>query len=236
MHVVVAEDDRIQRERVTRLIARLRPEWTQVAQVATTAGVFRAVAELQPDILVLDIHMDERDPRWIRQLPSGLAVVFTTVDASLAAEAFDLCAADYVMKPLRPIRMEQAFDRVEARLRALGHVPRSERGPPLAAVVAARGNDLLVIQTDDICYLQSDHKYTRVVSAMQEGLVRTSIAEFERRLDPRYFRRIHRGTLLNLRMTQRIWRDEAGKLRVRMRCPGSDLQVSKPYESVFKVL
>ena len=218
------------------MISRLRPEWTQVAHAASAEGVMAAIADLHPQVLVLDIHLEGCDPRWIRQLPPDSAVVFTTVDPTLAVDAFQIAAADYVLKPLVPARMDRAFERVESRLREIGLRPPPDEMSPLATVVAARGVDLVLFQADDICYLQADNKYTRVVSIEQEGLVRTTIAEFERRLDRRYFKRIHRGTLINVRMAQRIWRDELGRLRVRMPCPGSDLYVSRPYESVFRVL
>lgn len=236
MDVVVGEDDPIQRERVVRMISRLRPAWRQVAQAGTADGVLAALEDLQPHILVLDIHLDGEDPRWIRRLPSGVAVIFTTVDPSMAVDAFDVSAADYVLKPLEPSRLDRAFERAELRLRELDSHAAPPDTTPLATVVAARGSDLVLFDADDICYLQADNKYTRVVSRTQEGLARTTIAEFERRLDPRYFKRIHRGTLLNLRMAQRIWRDELGRLRVGLPCPGSDLYISRPYEGVFQVL
>jgi DNA-binding LytR/AlgR family response regulator len=237
MDVVVGEDDPIQRERVIRMISRLRPAWRQVAQAGTADGVLAALESLQPDILVLDIHLDGEGPRWIRRLPSGVAVIFTTVDSSMAVDAFDVSAADYVLKPLEPTRLDRAFERAELRLRAMGTPPDPLAGyTPLSTVVAARGADLVLFQVDDICYLQADNKYTRIVSRTQEGLVRTTIAEFERRLDPRHFKRIHRGTLLNMRMAQRIWRDDLGRLRVQLPCAGGDLYISRPYEGVFRVL
>jgi len=236
MDVVVGEDDPIQRERVSRMIGGLRPAWRQVAHAGTAAGVLAALDDLHPHVLVLDIHLDGEDPRWIRRLPPDIAVIFTTVDASMAVDAFELAAADYVLKPLQPNRLDKAFERAEARLREMGNRQTATEQPTLATVVAARGADLVLFQSEDICYLQADNKYTRIVSAMQEGLVRTTIAEFERRLDPRYFKRIHRSTLLNVRMAQRIWRDELGRLRVRLPSAGSDLYVSRAYESVFRVL
>ena len=236
MDVVVGEDDPVQRERLVRMISRLRPQWTQVAHTATSEGVLAAVAEWRPQVLVLDIHLRDCDPRWIRRLPGDAAVVFTTVDPTLAVDAFQIAAADYVLKPLAPSRMNQAFERAEARLREIGFRMSNVESAPLTTVVAAQGNELVLFQPDDICYLQADNKYTRVVSVEQEGWVRTTIAEFERRLDARFFKRIHRSTLLNLRMARRIWRDELGRLRVRLPCAGADLQVSRAFEAVFKVM
>ncbi|MCZ2498652.1 response regulator [Xylophilus sp. Kf1] len=233
MDVVVGEDDLVQRERLARMVALLRPEWTQVAHVSSADGVIAALADFRPDILLLDIHLGSEDPGWIRRLPRDVVIIFITGDPTLAVDAFDLAAVDYLVKPLLHARLEKAFQRAERRL-----VERiGDRGPPAAlqTVVAARGSELVMFHVDEICYLQSDNKYTRLVSATQNGLARTSIAQFERRLDPRFFKRIHRGTLVNLRQVQRVWRDETGRLRVQLPCPGDDLQVSRTFESVFRV-
>ena len=234
MDVVVGEDDLLQRERLARMIKLLRPEWTQVAHLSTANGVLAAVADFRPDVLVLDIHLGGEDPRWIRRLPRDAVIIFVTGDPALAIDAFNLSAVDYLMKPVLHSRLEKAFERAESRMR---EVALEKDADPVAldTVVAARGTELVMFHASDLCYLQSDNKYTRLVSAAQEGLVRTTISEFERRLDPRFFKRIHRGTLVNLRQVQRVWRDDAGRLRVQLPCPGEDLQVSRTFESVFRV-
>jgi len=234
MDVVVGEDDLLQRERLARMIKLLRPEWTQVAHLSTADGVLAAVADFNPDVLVLDIHLGGEDPRWIRRLPRDAVIIFITGDASLAIDAFDLAAVDYLMKPLLHSRLEKAFERAEIRMRELARDENSH-AVSFDTVVAARGVELVMFHVSDLCYLQSDNKYTRLVSSAQEGLVRTTISEFERRLDPRFFKRIHRGTLINLRQVQRVWRDDAGRLRVQLPCTGEDLQVSRTFESVFRV-
>lgn len=233
MDVVLGEDDLLQRERLARMVKLLRPEWTQVAHLSTVEGVLAAVADFRPDVLVLDIHLGGEDPRWIRRLPRDAVIIFITGDPSFAIDAFDLAAVDYVMKPLLHSRLERAFERAEVRMRDQA---RDEVGPiAFDTAVAAQGTELVMFHVNDICYLQSDNKYTRLVSSAHEGLVRTTIAEFERRLDPRFFKRIHRGTLVNLRQVQRVWRDDVGRLRVQLPCSGDDLQVSRAFESVFRV-
>lgn len=233
MDVVVGEDDLVQRERLARMVSRLRPEWTQVAHVSSVEGVLAAVADFHPGVLILDIHLGGEDPRWIHRLPRDAVIIFVTGDPRLAVDAFDLAAVDYLMKPLLPSRLEKAFERAEVRLHELARDPVAP--VVLETVVAAHGTELVMFHVDELCYLRSDNKYTRLVSPTQDGLVRTTIAEFERRLDPRYFKRIHRGMLVNLRQVQRVWRDGAGRLRVQLPCAGPDLQVSRAFESIFRV-
>lgn len=236
MKVVVAEDDPLQQAHVVALIHELRPAWQVVARVDSVAQVVQAVAQHKPDLLLLDIHMKDSDePSWLNALSGNMAVIFTTGDPSFAVDAFEVAAVDYVLKPLTRDRLSRAFDRLYNRpadARATARQP----SMPLATITAARGTDMVVYQTSEIHYLQADNKYTRVVMADQEGLVRTPIAEFEQLLDEKFFKRIHRSTLLNFRFVERVRRDDMGRLRVKLYGMSEELTVSKPYELQFRVM
>lgn len=236
MKVVVAEDDLMQQAHVVELIHQLRPAWQVVAKVDSVAQVVQAVAQFKPDLLLLDIHIKDSDePSWLGALSSDMAVIFTTGDPTFAVNAFEVAAVDYVLKPLTRDRLSRAFDRIYKR-------PTDGRHPgrlpvlPLATITAARGTDMVVYQTAEIYYFQADNKYTRVVMADQEGLVRTPIAEFEQLLDGKFFKRIHRSTLLNFRFVERVRRDDMGRLRVKLYGMPEELTVSKPYELQFRVM
>ncbi|WPB56369.1 LytTR family DNA-binding domain-containing protein [Xylophilus sp. GOD-11R] len=236
MKVVVAEDDPQQQAFLVELVLELRPTWQVVARVDSVAQVVQAVAQHKPDLLMLDIHMKDSDePSWLGALSGNTAVIFTTGDASFAVDAFDVAAVDYLLKPITRERLAKAFDKLYKRAiesRAPGRPPVL----PLATITAARGTDMVVYQTSEIYYFQADNKYTRVVMADQEGLVRTPIAEFEQLLDGKFFKRIHRSTLLNFRFVERVRRDDMGRLRVKLYGMTEELTVSKPYELQFKVM
>jgi len=236
MKVIVAEDDLLQQAHVVELIRELRPAWQVVARVDSVAQVVQAVAQHKPELLLLDIHMKDSDePSWLGALSGNMSVIFTTGDPSFAVSAFEVAAVDYVLKPLTRERLSRAFDR----LYKGGNDPRAAARPaflPLATITAARGSDMVVYQTAEIYYFQADNKYTRVVMADQEGLVRTPIAEFEQLLDNKFFKRIHRSTLLNFRFVEKVRRDSMGRLRVKLFGMTEELTVSKPYELQFRVM
>jgi len=236
MKVIVAEDDLLQQAHVVDLIHELRPTWQVVAKVDSVAQVVQAVAVHKPELLLLDIHMKDSDePSWLGALSGNMAVIFTTGDPTFAVSAFEVAAVDYVLKPLTRDRLSRAFDRLYKR----GNDTRTAARPsvlPLATITAARGTDMVVYQTSEIYYFQADNKYTRVVMADQEGLVRTPIAEFEQLLDTKFFKRIHRSTLLNFRFVERVRRDDMGRLRVKLYGMVEELTVSKPYELQFRVM
>ncbi|QHI99555.1 response regulator [Xylophilus rhododendri] len=236
MKVIVAEDDLLQQAHVVGLIQELRPSWQIVARVDSVAQVVQAVAQHKPDVLLLDIHMKDSDePSWLGALSGNMAVIFTTGDPSFAVSAFDVAAVDYVLKPVTRGRLERALDRLYKRA-VESTLPGRPPVLPLATITAARGTDMVVYQTCEIYYFQADNKYTRVVMADQEGLVRTPIAEFEQLLDGKFFKRIHRSTLLNFRFVERVRRDDMGRLRVKLFGMSEELTVSKPYEPQFRVM
>ena len=243
LRVVIAEDDSAQLDQLVRMVGELKSSWRIVATAQDARTVLQAVDDHAPDLLILDIHLpDASGLDWAKALPSGLDVIFVTGDPDFAVQAFESAAVDYVLKPLSPRRLKMALDRVPGQAsraaRSLGG-PDAPPGSPAATstwITAARGQDTLVVATDEIFYLQSDQKYTRVVTASADALVRTGITELQKRLSPSLFVRIHRSVIVNLRFVESAKRDALGRLRVHLRGRPETLTVSKPYEQVFRTL
>ena len=97
----------------------------------------------------------------------------------------------------------------------------------------AQGEQVLQIDVDDVLYFEAADKYTCVVLASGEKLLRTSVAELEAELDPSHFKRIHRSTLVNLRHVHATRRDDAGRMWVRIKQHTRELPVSRAYHAVF---
>jgi DNA-binding LytR/AlgR family response regulator len=101
-------------------------------------------------------------------------------------------------------------------------------------ITVSQGNELRLITVDEICYFQSDNKYTLVVTADTQSLIRRPIKELEEELDPRMFWQIHRGTLVNVNAIAGVTRDIGGHPRVKLRDRRETLRVSEPYMHLFK--
>lgn len=97
----------------------------------------------------------------------------------------------------------------------------------------AQGEQVLQIDVDEVLYFEAADKYTCVVLASGEKLLRTSVAELEAELDPSQFKRIHRSTLVNLRHVHATRRDDAGRMWVRIKQHTRELAVSRAYHAVF---
>jgi len=101
-------------------------------------------------------------------------------------------------------------------------------------ITASQGNDLRLITVEEIVYFRADNKYTLVVTAEQESLIRRPIKELIDELDPQTFWQIHRSTLVNVNAIAGVTRDITGHLRVRLKGRNETLAVSESYYHLFK--
>ncbi len=91
-----------------------------------------------------------------------------------------------------------------------------------------------LITVEEICYFQADSKYTMVVTADQEALIRKPIKELLEQLDPDVFWQIHRSTVVNVNAIANLHRTVAGNYEVRLKRRAELLPVSAPYAHLFK--
>jgi DNA-binding LytR/AlgR family response regulator len=91
-----------------------------------------------------------------------------------------------------------------------------------------------LITVDEICYFQSDTKYTRAVTAGSESLIRKSLKELLEELDPSSFWQIHRSTVVNVNAIAGVSRDFAGHLFVKLKARKETLAVSQPFAHLFR--
>ena len=170
--------------------------------------------------------------------------MFVTAYDNYAVEAFEHAAVDYVMKPITAERLTETVRRLKVQTR--------ERPPDLAGVLkflaerlptsreylrwitVSEGQEMRLITLDEVCYFQSDTKYTRVVTAEKSALIRRTIKELVEEVDPRHFWQIHRGTLINVNSIAGVMRDFGGHLRVRVKQRQETLAVSEPYMHLFR--
>ena len=242
---VLAEDEPLLRAQLRELLAAAWPELDIVAVAEDGLQAIKALETLSPDVLFLDIHMPEASGLEVARCASGRChVVFVTAYDQYAVAAFEQGAVDYVMKPLSVARIALAADRVKQRLRSppadlhglldgLARAPR-DHGRHLRWINVARGDDLHLITTEEVCYFQSDTKYTRVVAAGQEGLIRKSIMELSEELDPSAFWQVHRATIVNLNAVARVARDLKGRVILHLKERNEVLQVSERYAHLFR--
>ena len=165
------------------------------------AAALAAIAELSPDLVLLDITMPELDglavARALTKRDEAPAVVFVTAHENFAVEAFDLDAFDYVLKPVTPERLERAVARAVARRST------RVRGEPqwLSEFWGPYRSELLRIAAADVERIDAERDYVRLHVAQKTGAGRSylllqTVSGLEARLDPSHFIRLHRSTIL----------------------------------------
>jgi DNA-binding LytR/AlgR family response regulator len=242
---VIAEDEAILRAELRETLAQLWPELAIVAEAEDGIGALHALAEHAPDILFLDIQMPGLSGLEVAKQASGKShVAFVTAYDEYAVAAFEQGAVDYVMKPISAARLATTVTRLKEKMRSapanLEGLLRTladaagTRKEYLRWITASQGNELRLITVEEIVYFQADNKYTLVVTAEQESLIRRPIKELIAELDPQIFWQIHRGTLVNVNSVAGVTRDIGGHLRVRLKERNEALAVSEPYYHLFK--
>lgn len=242
---VVAEDEPVLRAQLVNLLQKVWPECTIAAVAEDGLQANRALQEHHPNVMFLDIQMPGLTGLQVAEHASGRChVVFVTAYDQYAVSAFEEGAVDYVMKPLSAARLTTACQRVKERLSAvptdLRNVldvlakrltqPRSY----LRWINASLGADVKLITVDQICYFRSDTKYTRVVTADAEFLIRRPLKELLDELDPTSFWQIHRSTIVNVNAIGSISRDLTGRFTLRLKSRRETLSVSQPYAHLFR--
>lgn len=255
MSCVVAEDEALLREALVAMLGELWPELRIVAVCDDGGSALEAIAALRPDVALLDIRMPGLSGLEVAagalQASPATQVVFVTAYDQYAIDAFDKGAVDYLLKPVARERLQATLQRVQQRAArapvaaeqaALAGllqqltlaVPAVAKAPPLVWVTASSGKDTRLIMVDDIAYFQSDTKYTAVMTADGEALLKKPIRELLDVLDPAIFKQIHRSTIVNMKAVASLTRDELGRGTLRLKTRPETLAVSQPFMALFR--
>jgi DNA-binding LytR/AlgR family response regulator len=249
---IIAEDEELLREALRKLLGQAWPELEIVASCEDGGAALEAIAEHQPQVAFLDIRMPGLNGLEVAAAASEASpatqVVFVTAYDQYAVDAFEKGAVDYLLKPIAPERLAATVQRLQARI-AHGNpdadalaalvrqlASRTAVGPPepLVWITASAGRETRLIMVDDVAYFQADNKYTVVMTAEGESLLRKPIRELLQVLDPTIFKQIHRSTIVNLKAIASIARDDGGKGIVTLKSRRETLTVSVPFMSLFR--
>lgn len=225
MRVLVVDDEALARARLIRMLGAM-PEVEVVGEAGNGAEALARVAEYAPDLVLLDIEMPGLDGLAFAEAPKDAApaVVFTTAHPQFAADAFDLDAVDYLIKPVRQERLERALQRVRTHLSAPA---RPDRGPDGEAyrLVVHGATSARFVDARRVTVFRAEEKYTRFELDGEEHLLRESLDTLERRLAPLGFLRVHRGALVRRDAIVEAARDGAS-LALRL-ASGEQVEVSR---------
>jgi len=183
-----------------------------VAECGNGFDAVKAVAELSPDLMFLDVQMPKLNGFEVLELIGReVPVIFTTAYDQYALRAFEVHAVDYLLKPFSAERFHEAIHRARERMRAKDAAPAGEAGNidkiisdakprsgPAGRVLIRDGANVHVLPVDKIDYVEAQDDYVAFKSEGKQYLKDQTLSAVEEALDPSRFVRIHRSFILNI--------------------------------------
>ncbi len=233
---LIIDDERLARNELKKLLAKF-PEVEVVGEAINAQDGSEKIAELNPDLLFLDIQMpDKTGFELLSELKATPPqVIFTTAYDEYAIKAFEFNALDYLLKPIEPDRLEDALHKLEEDANEK-EVPQSNfKLTEEDQVFVKDGDRYYFIKMGHIRLFESVGNYVRVYFEDKKPLTLKSLNALEERLDERMFFRANRKYIVNLRMVEKIEPYFNGGLLLNLN-GGEQIEVSRRQAVRFKEL
>jgi two-component system LytT family response regulator len=179
-----------------------------VGECANGFEAVKAIAELAPDLVLLDIQMPKLDGFEVLELAATQArVIFITAYDDYAVKAFEVHALDYLMKPFGQARFDAALAKARAGIGqpAPGVAPLlAQRAPRLDRLLIRDGARVHVVASEQVDYIEAQDDYVAIHAAGKSYLKAQRLSDLENQLDPLTFLRIHRSYVVNVARIERI--------------------------------
>lgn len=206
LRALIIDDERLARSELRRLLAE-HGDIEIVGEASNAADANRAIRELEPDLLFLDVQMPGKSGfDLLAGLESSPLVIFTTAFDEYALHAFEVSALDYLLKPIDPARLARAVKRVlELAPATRASVPAPAR--PLSEhhrVFVSEGERYWLVRLGDIRLFESSGNFTRLYFGSEKPLIHRSLTELMGRLDDRVFFQANRHQIVNLKAVRSI--------------------------------
>jgi two-component system LytT family response regulator len=206
LRVIVVDDE----EPARRLLREYFDEVAGISVIAECCNGFeavKAVAEHDPDLMLLDIQMPKLDGfEVVELLERDLPIIFVTAHDEHALRAFEVHAVDYLLKPYSSERLVEALERARERikheepsppLQELAASARAE-GETLERILVRDGSDVRVIPVDSVDYIEARDDAVAIHVGGAAHLKAQRLSTLDERLDPKCFVRVHRSFILNI--------------------------------------
>jgi two-component system, LytTR family, response regulator len=246
IRALIVDDEPLARRGIRQLLDR-EPDVIVVGEARNGREALRALKTLEVELVFLDVRMPEVDGFGVLRAvgPERMpAVIFVTAYDAFAVRAFDAHAVDYLVKPLREARFAEAVQRVRERLRSADAVTLSRQlsallatttdrearptqsSTPSRRIVVPTSTGELVLDAEEIDWIEADDYYAAVHTRGRRHLIRESLSSLEGRLDAARFVRVHRSAIVNLERVREYRTDVPGECAVLLR-DGTRIAVSR---------
>lgn len=207
LRALVVDDEPVARQRL-RALLKSEPRVHVVGECENGYVALDAVRRLSPELMFLDVQMPGLDGFELIELLDAAerpAVIFVTAYDKYALRAFEVCAADYLLKPFERHRLELAVShaavltgRNEHRARLDALVASVRAGRPLQRFLVRTSRRAYAVRAEDVESIDAADHYVELRTASGTHLLRETLSSIEQRLDPTAFVRIHRSMIVNV--------------------------------------
>jgi two-component system LytT family response regulator len=220
IRTLIVDDEPLARERIRSLL-KGETDFEIVAECTNGTEAVAAVKEHHPDLVFLDIQMPGMNGfEALHAIGKDLmpVVIFVTAYDQHALKAFEVHALDYLLKPFKVARFQEALKRARANLAArqsqglpkglLEFLERASAEPParefLARIAVKTGDRTFFVRTPQIEYIEAAGNYLVLHAGKENHVVRETLTALEEKLDPKKFIRINRSTLVNVEQIKEL--------------------------------
>ena len=238
---LIIDDERLAREELKSLLLP-HDEIEIIGEAKNGEEGIKLIHELKPDLIFLDISMPGMTGfEMLKQLDEIPKVIFVTAYDEFALKAFEVNALDYVLKPVEPVRLQEAIQKLNQKeddfsSKLDGQISRKDRQLNLKDRVFIKdGEKTWFIELSKIRMLESDGNYVKVYFDTSRPLILRSLNSFEERLDPEFFFRANRKFIINLAWINSIENWFNGGLMVELK-EGEKVEISRRQAIRFKEL
>jgi len=238
LRVLIVDDEPLARDCV-RLAVVAEPEIEVVGECGDGAEAARAILELHPDVVFLDVQMPGKSGlEVIEEVGAGRmpAVVFVTAYDRYAVQAFESHALDYVLKPFENVRLIEAVRRARQQLRDRRDGELGRRlasllggmGGPVRRFAVRENERVRFVPAADVEWIEADGNYVVLHAGTARHRVRESLRSLVERLDAAQFVQAHRSAIVNLAHVRELQAWFGGDYIALMR-NGEEIRVSRTY-------
>lgn len=225
MDIIIVDDEPLARDRLQRILHD-EADYRVVGQAANAQEAMASVMALDPDIVLLDIHMPGDNGLQAAQQLSALddppAVIFCTAYDQHALDAFSVNAQGYLLKPVRKDKLLDILFRAQRVTRAQrqslqqqGHLTTANRDAGRSHISARTRRGVELIAIESIFYFAADQKYVTVYHEGGETLIDDTLKELADELGDRFVR-VHRNALVALKRVEAMAKNAAGQFEIRL--------------------
>lgn len=233
MKALIIDDERLARTELQRLLSKI-PEIQVVGEAVNADDALQKIAELNPEILFLDIQMPGKTGfDLLEELDTVPHVIFTTAYDEYALKAFEYNALDYLLKPIEQSRLEEAIKRLIVREQIQQEEQPASMLKPEDRVFVKDGERCWFVKLEDVRLFESEGNYVRIFFNDNKPLILRTLNYLDERLDTHTFFRANRKHILNLKWVENIEPWLNGGLLVKLK-GGQKVEVSRRQSIKFR--